>query len=141
MKHWECLRVFNCCEETPWPHTATFTKKTFNCVSETSFNKNTTCQGRGTGIRKLVKNTKMQVKIVKQKHRIISGRRFRKTFQWTLKSLAFNFPYTFIPQYKRGKKATKDFNMIQRTTWTVNCYIVTTLWAIKSLIHLLAFCC
>lgn len=34
---------------------------------ETSLDKSTSCQGRGLGIRKVVKRTKMRIKIIKQK--------------------------------------------------------------------------
>lgn len=42
-------------------------------LSEISFNRDTTYQDRGRGIRKLVRRMKTRVKIMKQKHRTVPG--------------------------------------------------------------------
>ena len=42
-------------------------------LPETSFNKNTTYQGRDMGITKIVKKAKMIVKITNRKHKTVPG--------------------------------------------------------------------
>lgn len=62
-------------------------------VSKTSFDKHTTCQGRGMGM-----SVKTQVKTIKQEPRGVAG-----GSSWEYwNSPAVNFPSTFIPQYNRG---------------------------------------
>lgn len=66
------------------------------------------------GLQKLVKSMKTQVKIVKEKQRIVPAGSSSE-----MESLTFNFPYTLIPQYKWGKKAKVCFQMKQRTIRSV----------------------
>lgn len=51
------------------------------------------------GFQKFVKSMKTQVKIVKEKQRIVPGGSSRE-----MESLTFNFSDTLIPQYKWGRR-------------------------------------
>ena len=83
-------------------------------LSSTRLDKNTTCQGRGLGIRKINKEYNDANTIIKQK----PSNSTEREFQWILKLPTFNFPYILYPS-TREKKAKDCFNIIQRITWTV----------------------
>ena len=75
---WHCWSLMREVTLYAWPHFCVFrgspvTPTLWHHFLENSFNRNTTYHGRGMGVRKIVKRTKMRVRIIKQKHRIVSG--------------------------------------------------------------------
>ena len=81
-------------------------------MSEASFNKDTTYQGRGMGIRKISKENKDTNENNKQKHRIAS--------RVPVDTEPFNFPYVLylILKGEEGKRLIQHDTKTTRTvTW------------------------